>query len=50
MTLEVKKMLIESNQLELKQEQLEIYLFETLAKFGYGESYVKRYKMITTFY
>lgn len=50
MTLEVKKMLIESNQMELTQEQLEHYLFDILSRMGYGESYVKRYKMITTFY
>ena len=50
MTLEVKKMLIESNQMEISQEQLETYLFEILSRFGYGDNFVKRYKMITTFY
>lgn len=50
MTLEVKKMLIESNRLEITQAELENYLFEILNKFGYEENFVKRYKMITTFY
>lgn len=50
MTLEVKKMLIESNRLEISQAELENYLFEILLKFGYQDNFVKRYKMITTFY
>lgn len=50
MTLEVKKMLIESNQLEISQAELEQYLFMIMSKFGYDDGFVKRYKMITTFY
>ena len=50
MTLEVKKMLIESNRMEITQAELEQYLFEILKKFGYEDNFVKRYKMITTFY
>ncbi|CDW77269.1 UNKNOWN [Stylonychia lemnae] len=50
MTLEVKKMLIESNRLEISQAELESYLFEVLKKFGYNDEFVKQYKMITAFY
>ena len=50
MTLDVKKSLVESNKLEISQAELEERLFEILKKSGYDENYVKRYKMITTFY
>lgn len=50
MTLEVKKSLVESNTLEIKQSELEDRLFVIMKKFGYSENFVKRYKMITTFY
>jgi 2-phosphoglycerate kinase len=50
MTLDVKKMLVESNKLEISQAELEERLFMVMEKSGYNESYVKRYKMITTFY
>ena len=49
-TLEVKKMLIESNQLEITQAALEQLLFDVLSKFGYKEKFVNRYRMISTFY
>jgi len=43
MTLDVKKSLVESNQLEISQNELEERLFEVMKSIGYGEQYVKRY-------
>ncbi len=50
LTLDVKKSLVEENKLEISQAELEERLFEILKRSGYDENYVKRYKMITTFY
>lgn len=46
----MKKMLVESSKLEISQAELEEMLFLIMERFGYGENFVKRYKMITTFY
>jgi 2-phosphoglycerate kinase len=50
MTLDVKKSLVETNRLEISQNELEERLFEVMKSIGYGEQYVKRYKMFSTFY
>jgi 2-phosphoglycerate kinase len=50
LTLEVKKSLVAENKLEISQAELEERLFLILNKSGYDQSFVKRYKMITTFY
>ena len=41
MTLEVKKSLVESNTLEIKQSEVEDRLFVIMKKFGYSENFVK---------
>lgn len=50
MTLDVKKSLVESQKLEISQGELEERLFEVMKTIGYGEKFVQRYKMISTFY
>lgn len=50
MTLDVKKSLVESHRLEISQGELEERLFEVMKSIGYGEKFVQRYQMISTFY
>ncbi len=40
MTLDVKKSLVESQKLEISQEELEERLFEVMKTIGYGEKFV----------
>jgi hypothetical protein len=45
--LELKKLLVDNNLLDVSQADLEANLFKLMQKRGYGEEYVNRYKMMT---
>eukprot|EP00891_Asterochloris_glomerata_P001467 jgi/Astpho2/1467/fgenesh1_pm.00026_%23_1_t len=48
--LEVKKYLVDGNHFDITQGNLEEILFHIMSNKGYGEEYVKRYKMVTAFH
>ncbi|GAQ91979.1 hypothetical protein KFL_008960030 [Klebsormidium nitens] len=48
--LELKKLLVDNNLLDVSQADLEANLFKLMQKRGYGEEYVNRYKMMTNFH
>ncbi|KAJ8752961.1 hypothetical protein K2173_008696 [Erythroxylum novogranatense] len=48
--LELKKLLVDNSLLDVSQSDLEANLFKLMARRGYGEEYINRYKMMTRFH
>ncbi|ORX45390.1 hypothetical protein BCR36DRAFT_299665 [Piromyces finnis] len=48
--LDLKKRLVDCNELELSQKKLEKYLFNIMKDYGYTEKYTSLYKLISGFY
>ena len=48
--LELKKRLVDSQQLEITQDQLDRKLFDILNHYGYGSEYFSRYRMMNSFF
>ncbi|KAK4351165.1 hypothetical protein RND71_030478 [Anisodus tanguticus] len=48
--LELKKFLVDNSLLDVSQSVLEANLFKLMARRGFGEEYINRYKMITRFH
>jgi 2-phosphoglycerate kinase len=48
--LDLKKQLVDSNQVELTQTELEQTLFELMRRYGYGQQTIDLYRMISTFH
>lgn len=48
--MDLKKMLVEEEKFELKQAEIEIYLFRIMSGYNYGEAYINRYQMMSRFY
>ncbi|XP_077235421.1 P-loop containing nucleoside triphosphate hydrolases superfamily protein isoform X2 [Tasmannia lanceolata] len=48
--LELKKLLIDNSLLDVSQSDLEANLFKLMERRGYGEEYIRRYKMMTRFH
>ena len=48
--LELKKKLVDSKQLEITQDELDLHIFKILNKYGYGSDYFLRYRMMNSFF
>ncbi|KAG9135251.1 hypothetical protein Leryth_024539 [Lithospermum erythrorhizon] len=48
--LELKKLLVDNSLLDVSQSDLEANLFKLMERRGYGEEYINRYKMMTSFH
>ncbi|XP_075084962.1 uncharacterized protein LOC107761597 [Nicotiana tabacum] len=48
--LDLKKLLVDNSLLDVSQADLEANLFKLMERRGFGEEYIKRYKMMTRFY
>ncbi|KAK9831529.1 hypothetical protein WJX81_006265 [Elliptochloris bilobata] len=49
-SLEVKKYLVDNEHLDISQDHLEAILFGVMRSRGYDDTYVQRYKMVTSFF
>ncbi|EQC33602.1 hypothetical protein SDRG_08708 [Saprolegnia diclina VS20] len=49
-SLELKKTLVDLGLADIKQEQFENFLYKTMLVYGYGESHVECYRMMSTFH
>ncbi|KAF0719908.1 Aste57867_705 [Aphanomyces stellatus] len=49
-SLELKKTLVDLGLTDIKQEQFENFLYKTMLVYGYGESHVDCYRMMSTFH
>ncbi|CAK4679825.1 hypothetical protein LEN26_002930 [Aphanomyces euteiches] len=49
-SLELKKTLVDLGLIDIKQEQFENFLYKTMLVYGYGESHVDCYRMMSTFH
>ncbi|KAK9815940.1 hypothetical protein WJX72_012313 [[Myrmecia] bisecta] len=48
--LEVKKYLVDNNHLDISQDNLEAILFNIMRSRGFGDDFVRRYKLVTKFF
>nr|XP_009759944.1 PREDICTED: uncharacterized protein LOC104212401 [Nicotiana sylvestris] len=48
--LDLRKLLVDNSLLDVSQADLEANLFKLMGRRGFGEEYIKRYKMMTRFY
>eukprot|EP00359_Climacostomum_virens_P009084 CAMPEP_0204912842 /NCGR_PEP_ID=MMETSP1397-20131031/10924_1 /ASSEMBLY_ACC=CAM_ASM_000891 /TAXON_ID=49980 /ORGANISM="Climacostomum Climacostomum virens, Strain Stock W-24" /LENGTH=322 /DNA_ID=CAMNT_0052083955 /DNA_START=851 /DNA_END=1819 /DNA_ORIENTATION=+ len=48
--MDLKKLLVEEEKFELKQAEMESYLFRIMQGYNYGEAYINRYQMMSQFY
>jgi 2-phosphoglycerate kinase len=48
--MDLKKLLVEEEKFEVKQSEMENYLFQIMRAYNYGESFVRRYQMVSSFY
>ncbi|DBA02548.1 TPA: hypothetical protein N0F65_011020 [Lagenidium giganteum] len=49
-SLDLKRTLVDLGMTDIVQEQFEDFLYKTMQVFGYGESHISRYRMMTTFH
>ncbi|KAK3258496.1 hypothetical protein CYMTET_32460, partial [Cymbomonas tetramitiformis] len=50
MSLELKKLLVDGDKLDVSQPEMEDNLFNIMKRRGYGDEYVSRYRMMTQFH
>lgn len=48
--MDLKKLLVEEEKFEVKQSEMENYLFQIMRAYNYGDSFVRRYQMVSSFY
>jgi 2-phosphoglycerate kinase len=48
--MDLKKLLVEEEKFEVKQSEMENYLFQIMKAYNYGDSYIRRYQMVSNFY
>jgi hypothetical protein len=48
--MDLKKLLVEEEKFELRQAEMECYLFRIMQGYNYGDAYINRYQMMSAFY
>ena len=48
--MDLKKLLVEQEMFEVKQSEMENYLFQIMRAYNYGDSFIRRYQMVSSFY
>ena len=48
--MDLKKLLVEEGKLELRQPEMENYLFRIMRVYNYGDAFIRRYQMMNRFY
>ena len=48
--MDLKKLLVEEEKFEVKQSEMENYLFQIMRAYNYGDSFIRRYQMVSNFY
>lgn len=48
--MDLKKLLVEEEKFEVKQSEMENYLFQIMRAYNYGDFFIRRYQMVSNFY
>ena len=48
--MDLKKLLVEEEKFDVTQSEMENYLFQIMRAYNYGDSYIRRYQMVSRFY
>lgn len=48
--MDLKKLLVEEEKFDVKQSEMQSYLFQIMRAYNYGDSFIRRYQMVSNFY
>lgn len=48
--MDLKKLLVEEEKFDVKQSEMENFLFQIMRAYNYGDSFIRRYQMVNSFY